>query len=93
MSSEQRTAIYGAFAAVLAALGVFGVITAEESTAYGAAGLEILAAASSLMSAVKTWKQRGESAKIALRFDGTNAENAEAFTRALRELQGRSNSI
>lgn len=88
MSNEQRTSLYGAFAAVLTALGVFGVINAEESTAYGAAGLEILAGASSLMSAVKTWKQRGTAAKITLSFDGTNVENAEALTEALKRLRG-----
>lgn len=88
MSNEQRTALYTAFAGVLAALGVFGVINAEEATAYGAAGLEILAAASSLMSAVKTWRQRGSEAKVVLRLDGTNADNVEAFTEALQRLRG-----
>jgi TRAP-type mannitol/chloroaromatic compound transport system permease large subunit len=88
MSNEQRTAIYGAFAAILTALGVFGVITAEESTAYGAAGVELLAAASSLMSAVKTWKQRGAAAKVLVHFDGINVENAEAFTEAIKRLRG-----
>lgn len=89
MSSEQRTAIYGLMTAVLAAAGTFGLVTADEASAYSVAGLALLGAASQLMSAVKTWKQRGTSAKIALRFDGTNVENAEALTRALRELQGR----
>lgn len=88
MSNEQRTAIYGVFAAALTALGVFGFITAEESAAYGAAGVEVLAAASSLMSAIKTWKQRGSEAKVILRLDGTNAENVEAFTEALKRFRG-----
>jgi hypothetical protein len=89
MSNEQRTAIYGAVVAVLTALGVFGVITADEVKEYSAAGLELLAAASSLMAAVKTWKQRGKSAVVTLKVDGTNAEIAEAFTQALKQLQGR----
>jgi hypothetical protein len=59
MSDEKRVATYAAFAAVLAALGVFGLINADEQTAYAAAGAEILAALSSLMAAVKTWRQRG----------------------------------
>lgn len=88
MSNEQRTATYGAVAAVLAALGAFGVITADEVKEYGTAGFELLAAASSLMSAIKTWKQRGQSAIVTLRVDGTNAEKAEAFTEALRRLRG-----
>lgn len=88
MSSEQRTALYGAVSGVLAALGVFGVITAEEAKEYGAASLEILAAASSLMSAIKTWRQRGSQAQVLLRFDGTNVENVNAFTEALRQFRG-----
>jgi len=88
MSNEQRIATYGAFTAVLAALGVFGLITADEATAYGAAGAELLAAASSLMAAVKTWRQRGSEAKVVLKFDGTNVENAEAVTQALKRLRG-----
>lgn len=88
MSNEQRTSIYAVFAAILAALGVFGVITAEEAKEYGAAGLELLAAVSSLMSAVKTWRQRGSQALVTLRVDGTNAENVAAFTEALKRLRG-----
>lgn len=88
MSNEQRTAIYAVMTAVLAAAGTFGLIKADEVEAYSVAGLALLGAASQLLSAVKTWNQRGQSAKLALRFDGTNAENAEAITRALRELQG-----
>jgi hypothetical protein len=89
MSNEQRTALYSFMTAALAAAGAFGLITADEVASYGVAGVALLGAASQLLSAIKTWKQRGESAKVALRFDGTNAENAEAFARALRELQGR----
>lgn len=88
MSNEQRIALYGVMSAVLAALGVFGLITADEATAYGAAGVELLGAASSLLSAVKTWKQRGTEAKVVLRFDGTNVEKAEAVTEALKRLRG-----
>ena len=60
MTDEQRTATYSVFAALLAALGVLGVINADEATAYGVAGTELVAAASSLMAAVKTFKQRGK---------------------------------
>lgn len=89
MSNEQRTALYSAFAAILTALGVFGLITAEEASAYGAAGAEFLGGLSSLLAAVKTWRQRGQSALVTLKLDGTGVENAEAITRALRQLQGR----
>lgn len=88
MSNEQRTAVYGVFTAVLTALTVFGFVTAEESTAYTAAGGEALSALVMLMAAVKTWRQRGESALVTLKVDGTNAERAEAFTEALKRLRG-----
>lgn len=88
MSNEKKTAIYGVFAAVLTALGVFGFITAEEQAAYGAAGVEILAGLSSLMSAVNTWRQRGQSALVTLKMDGTNVEKAEAIAEALKQLRG-----
>jgi hypothetical protein len=58
MSNEQRTAIYAVVTAVLAALGVFGVVNADEQTAYAEAGAQGLAALATLMAAVKTWKQR-----------------------------------
>jgi protein-S-isoprenylcysteine O-methyltransferase Ste14 len=58
MSNEQRTAIYAVVTAVLAALGVFGVVNADEQTAYAEAGAQVLAALATLMAAVKTWKQR-----------------------------------
>lgn len=90
MSNEQRIALYGVMSAVLAALGVFGLITADEATAYGTAGVELLGAASSLLSAVKTWKQRGAEARVVLKFDGTNVEKAEAVTEALKRLRGAS---
>jgi len=90
MSNEQRIALYGVVSAVLAALGVFGLVTADEATAYGTASAELLGAASSLLSAVKTWKQRGSEAKVVLKFDGTNVENAEAVTEALKRLRGTS---
>jgi hypothetical protein len=88
MSNEQRTAIYAAFATVLTALGVFGVINADEQAAYAEAGAEILGGLASLMAAVKTWRQRGSEAKVVLRLDGTNAENVQAFTEALKRLRG-----
>lgn len=59
MSNEKRTAVYGVFTAVLTALTVFGVVTAEEASAYTAAGGEALSALVMLMAAVKTWRQRG----------------------------------
>lgn len=58
MSSEQRTALYGVFTAVLVAGGAFGLVTADEQVAYGAAGAELLSALAMLLAAVKTWKQR-----------------------------------
>jgi hypothetical protein len=88
MSNEQRTAIYAAFAAVLTALGAFGIINADEQASYAEAGAELLGGLASLMAAVKTWRQRGESALITFRVDGTNAENVEAFTEALKRLRG-----
>lgn len=88
MSNEKRTAIYGVFASVLLALGVFGVITAEEQAAYGEAGVELLSGASLLMSAIKTWKQRGQEALVTLRLDGTNADKARSFVEALEKLRG-----
>ena len=89
MSSEQRTSLYGAVAAILGALSAFGAITAEEATAYGAAAVEGVGAVALLISAIKTWRQRGQSALVTLKLDGTGVENAEAITRALRQLQGR----
>lgn len=88
MSNEKKTAVYAVFTAVLAAMSVFGFISADEQAAYGAAGAEGLAAISSLMAAVNTWRQRGESALVTLKLDGTNAEKAEAFVEALKKLRG-----
>ena len=59
MSSEQRTSLYGAVAALLGALSAFGAITAEEATAYSAAAVEGVGAVALLISAIKTWRQRG----------------------------------
>ena len=58
MTNEQRTALYGFMTAALAAAGAFGLITADEVASYGIAGVALLGAASQLLSAVKTWKQR-----------------------------------
>ena len=88
MSNEKKTAVYAVFTAVLAALSVFGFINADEQAAYTEAGAEGLAAISSLMATVNTWRQRGESALVTLKLDGTNAEKAEAFTEALKQLRG-----
>lgn len=90
MSNEKKTAIYGVFTAVLAALSVFGFINADEQAAYTEAGVEGLAAISSLMAAVNTWRQRGQSALVTLKMDGTNVEKAEAIAEALKRLRGSS---
>lgn len=58
MSDETRIAIYGVMTAVLALLSGQGWVTAEESAAYAAAGAQTLAAATTLLAAYKTWKQR-----------------------------------
>jgi hypothetical protein len=89
MSNEQRTAIYAVMTAVLAAAGTFGLINADEVEAYSVAGLALLGAASQLLSAVKTWKQRGSNANVTIRVDAVNAENAESFAAALRDLNWR----
>jgi len=60
MSIEKRAATYGVFTAVLALLAVFGVINADEQSAYATAGGEALSALVMLMAAVKTTRQRGE---------------------------------
>lgn len=90
MSNEQRTAIYGAVSALLGAAGTFGLITADEAEVYALAAAALLGAVTQLVSAVKTWKQRGSEAKMLLRFDGTNAENVAAFTEALNRFRGSS---
>lgn len=59
MSDNTRTAVYGVMTAVLTLLSVLGYVNAEEQAAYAAAGAQTLAAAASLMAAVKTYKQRG----------------------------------
>jgi hypothetical protein len=89
MSNEQRTAIYGVVAALLAAAGSFGLITAEEAEQYGVSAVAILGALTQVLSAVKTWKQRGSSANVTVRVEAANAENAEAFAAALRNLDFR----
>jgi hypothetical protein len=89
MSNEQRTAIYAVVAALLTAGGTFGLINADEVEQYGVAAVAILGALSQLMSAVKTWKQRGSNANVTVRVDAVNAENAESFAAALRDLNFR----
>lgn len=58
MSNEARTALYGVFTAVLAALSVFGFINADEQAAYTEVGAQVLSTLVMLLAAVKTWKQR-----------------------------------
>jgi len=60
MSDTTRAAVYSVMTAVLALLSVLGYVNADESAAYAAAGAQTLAAAASLMAAVKTFKQRGQ---------------------------------
>lgn len=59
MSNNTRAATYGVVTAVLALLSVLGYVSAEESAAYAEAGAQSLAAAATLMAAVKTFNQRG----------------------------------
>jgi mannose/fructose/N-acetylgalactosamine-specific phosphotransferase system component IIC len=58
MSDETRIAIYGVMTAVLALASGQGWVTAEESAAYATAGAATLGAATTLLAAVKTWRQR-----------------------------------
>lgn len=62
MSDTTRTAVYGVMTAVLTLLSVLGYVNATEQAAYAEAGAQTLAAAASLMAAVKTFKQRGQKA-------------------------------
>lgn len=58
VSSERRTALQAAMAAILGAAAAFGFITAEESQTYGVAGVALIGAVSSVWTAVNTWRQR-----------------------------------
>ncbi|MFC4333850.1 hypothetical protein [Salininema proteolyticum] len=60
MTDTQRTAVYAVATAVLAALGTFGYINADEQAAYAEATAQSLTALATLMAAVKTLRQRTE---------------------------------
>lgn len=58
MTNEQRTAVQGAIAALLGVGAAFGFMTAEETQTYAVAAGNLVGAASLVVTAVKTWKQR-----------------------------------
>jgi uncharacterized membrane protein HdeD (DUF308 family) len=58
MTNEQRTAVQGAVAALLAVAAAFGFITADETQTYGVSAVAVIGAVSSVVTAVKTWQQR-----------------------------------
>ncbi|WP_026931237.1 hypothetical protein [Glycomyces tenuis] len=60
MSDTTRAALYGVATAVLALLSVLGYVSADEQSAYAEAVAQSLVALATLMAAVKTFKQRGD---------------------------------
>jgi NhaP-type Na+/H+ or K+/H+ antiporter len=58
MTNEQRTAVQGAVAALLAVAAAFGFITADETQTYGVSAVAVIGAVSSVVTAAKTWQQR-----------------------------------
>lgn len=54
LTPERRKALYGAVAAILAALAAVGVITGEQATAWGQVAEQLLAVAALILAAVHT---------------------------------------
>ena len=75
MSSERRTALQGAVAALLAAAAAFGFITAEETQTYGVASVAAIGAISSIITAVNTWRQKEDLAAGRAQAQQDNAGN------------------